>query len=200
MNKVFIATSRKIGLLCRDWAKNNTPEGFVYTDNKHEVDIVISVMCDKVFSSKFLNNKRCYNFHPGILPEYKGVGVSSWVLINKEAKTGVTLHKINSGIDTGDIIEIREILIKKQDTAYDLHLRLQELMFKMFKDWYIDILKENYVAVTQDKSVGRVYKSKDLQEAKDLTNHIKAFYFPKKESAFFYNDKNEKIYIIYKEK
>jgi methionyl-tRNA formyltransferase len=128
------------------------------------------------------------------LPDYRGVGISSWVLINEEPKTGITLHKIDSGIDTGKVIEIREILISEQDTAYTLFERTEHLILKMFKNWYIDLLEENYTAVSQKKN-DKIYLKKDLQKAKNLTKFVKAFYFPGKESAYYYNRKLEKVYL-----
>ena len=121
MKKVFIATSREVGQQCLAWAQKNTPEGFQITDNMNSADIIISVMYENIISEQMVKSKKCYNFHPGILPEYKGSGIFSWVLINGESKFGITLHTIDKGVDTGDIIEIREFLISKQDTAFSLY-------------------------------------------------------------------------------
>ncbi len=194
MKKVFIATARSVGEQCKKWALKNTPEDYQIVNNIDDCDILISVMYDKIFQPQFLENKRCYNIHPGILPNYRGVGISSWVLINEEPKTGITLHKIDSGIDTGKVIEIREILISEQDTAYTLFERTEHLIFKMFKNWYFDLLEENYTAISQKKN-DKIYLKKDLQKAKNLTKFVKAFHFPGKESAYYYNRKLEKVYL-----
>ena len=198
MKKVFIATSRDIGFRCRQWANTNTPSGFCVVDSIAEADIVISVMYDKIIRPNILKSRKCFNFHPGTLPDYKGVGIFTWVLLNQEAKTGVTLHLIDKGVDTGDIIEIREILIRKEDTAHSLFLRGEQLIFKMFKDWYSDLLFGHYMAVPQKPNFGKVYYKKDLQNAKNLTRYAKAFHFPNKEGAYYYNEKCEKIFIEYK--
>ena len=200
MIKVFLATARSVGNECIEWAKKNTPDGFVIIDNIDQADIVISVLYDKIFSKDILKNKQCFNFHPGILPEYKGVGIYSWVIINGEEKTGVTLHLIDQGVDTGDIIEIREFLISKKDTAFSLHQRGEKVILKMFKDWYRDLLVGNYIAVPQNPNKGTVYRKRDLQKAMNLTRFARAFHFPEKPPAFFINDKSEKIYLNYSKK
>lgn len=197
MQKVFIATSRPVGEQCIAWAKKNTPSGFELVQNIQESDIIISVLYNKIFTRDQLSDKEAFNFHPGTLPEYKGVGINTWVLINGESKTGSTLHKISPGIDTGDIIEIRQFLISKKDTAHSLFEKNNKIIFKMFKDWYNDLLNNNYEAEPQNKNVGRNYRLKDLQAAKNLTRYAKAFHFPNKESAFYYNDKSQKIYLNY---
>mgnify|MGYP003647270931 CR=1 FL=1 len=199
MKNVFIATSRDAGRRCSQWAERNTPRGFKLTENKESAHIVISVMYDTIFTQEFLESRQCYNFHPGVLPAYKGVGIFSWVLMNEEEKAGVTLHKIDAGVDTGEVIEIREFLISEEDTAYSLFLRGEDLIFKMFKDWYCDILEQNYIATPQRSNPGKAYSKKDLQKAKNLTKYAKAFYFPNKENAFYFNSNAEKVYIAYKE-
>ena len=195
--KIFIATSRPIGEECIKWAKQNTPTGFEIIENLQDADILISVLYDRILKRSEIQNKSCFNFHPGVLPEYKGVGINSWVIINNEIKTGATLHVISEGVDAGDIIEIREFMISNSDTAYSLFNKSNKLIHKMFKDWYHDLLNNNYNAVPQKKNVGVNYRSKDLQRAKNLTRYAKAFHFPGKEGAYFYNDKSEKIYIEY---
>ena len=198
IKKVCILTSRDVGRRCIEWAKKNPPKQFELTQNMDEADIIMSVMYEKIIGSKYTNAKKCFNFHPGTLPDYKGSGTFSWVIINQERKAGVTLHIMDKGMDTGDIIEIREFLISKKDTAHSLFLRGEEVLFKMFKNWYVDLLNNDYTAVPQRLSEGTIYYKEDLQNAKNLTRFARAFTFPGKENAFYYNEKSEKIYLIYK--
>lgn len=197
MKKIFFATARDIGRECFKWAKENTPPDCCIVSDMSEADIVFSVMYDKILSPETIKNKTCFNFHPGVLPEYKGVGIYGWVILNNESKTGITLHLIDSGVDTGDIIEIREFLIADSDTAHSLFLKGEQTIFKMFKEWYHDLLAGHYIAVPQRKSQDKMYLSKDLKKAKNLTRYAKAFHFPNKESAYYINQKSEKIYIDY---
>jgi len=195
--KVCILTSRDIGKKCIDWATLNTPKGFKLSQDIESADIIISVMYENIIKRRQMKNKVCFNFHPGTLPEYRGSGVFSWAIINQERKMGITLHLIDEGMDTGDIIEIRQFLISKQDTAHSLFLRGEQVILKMFKDWYTDLLNGDYVACPQGPREGNNYYIRDLQKAKNLTKFVKAFHFPNKEPAYYYNDKLEKIYINY---
>jgi len=197
MSKVFIATSRPIGQKCIEWAENNMPYSFELCNTIEESDIVISVLYEKLFSPEIINQKKCFNFHPGSLPEYRGSGAFSWVIINNEKKCGITLHLINDGIDDGDIIEIREFLVTKNDTALSLFNRGTEVIYRMFTEWFGDLLVGNYTAVKQPSENNRLFLRKDLHKAKNLSRFIKAFYFPSKESAYYYNAMGQKIYIDY---
>ena len=94
MYKVHIATSRpeEIGNRCRTYASHNLPNGFELTDVPAECDVFISVLYDTLITEEFIAARRAYNFHPGILPDFRGAGAFSWALLNKEKETGITLH------------------------------------------------------------------------------------------------------------
>jgi len=62
----------------------------------------------------------CINIHPSLLPKYRGPTPEYWILQNKETVTGVTIHFIDEGIDTGDIILQKEILIEGGETVESL--------------------------------------------------------------------------------
>ena len=194
---VYVYGANSIAHTCREWARDNLPEGFRLVTSVSESDIIISVLGEEYFSEETLQNRRAYNIHPGILPEYKGSGICTWVILNDEIRTGVTLHKLVPRVDAGDVIEIREFMITKQDTAHSLYQRKEKLMFKMFKDWFEDLLRQNYDALPQNAKLGKMYYKKDLQRARNLTKFAKAFHFPNKKKAFYYNSKHEKIYIDY---
>jgi len=65
-----------------------------------------------------------YNIHGGLLPEYRGPHVMQWAIINGEPFTGVTLHKVDVGIDTGPIIGESRFPIEPDDDAGTVHLKL----------------------------------------------------------------------------
>jgi len=197
MSKVFIATSRPIGQKCRRWAHDNMPYSFTLCDTIEESDIVISILYDKLFPPEVIKHKKCFNFHPGSLPEYRGSGAFSWAIINNETKCGITLHLIDEGIDTGDIIEIREFIVTEEDTALSLFDKGTDVMYRMFTEWFGDLLVGNYNATKQPVENNKLYLRKDLDEAKDLSRFIRAFYFPSKESAYYYNVFGKKVYIHY---
>lgn len=199
MFKVTVATSRKIGETCREWAKENTPEGFEYTDSIDDCDILISVMYGELLSEQFISSKvRCVNFHPGILPEYRGSGAYSWVILNGEKETGVTLHEIDRSIDHGQVIEKRSFPVTEKDTAYSLFVQAEKVMFEMFKDWYESILQGEYTKEEQDESKAAIYYRKDLEEVRDVTRFAKAFCFPGKSNAFYYDSSGQAIELVYR--
>ncbi|MGY6562498.1 MAG: formyltransferase family protein [Luteibaculaceae bacterium] len=66
--------------------------------------ILLSLEYDKIIKPDNFKTKKLYNMHFSLLPEYKGMYTSIWPIINGSRFSGVTLHKMDMGIDTGDII------------------------------------------------------------------------------------------------
>lgn len=191
VTKVCIETSRDIGHRCIAHAVSQGLE-LVPMD---ECDVFISVLYERLLKEPDLRGRRCYNFHPGILPWYRGAGAYSWVLINGEFEAGVTLHEIDRDIDHGPVIDIQRFAITPQDTAGSLFARAEDLIFDMFVQWLPRLIAGDIS--TTEQVQGRIYYRKDLDRAKDLTRFVRAFTFEGKENAYYINRAGQKIYIEY---
>tara|TARA_R100001509_G_C4843727_1_gene207532 strand:- start:319 stop:924 length:606 start_codon:yes stop_codon:yes gene_type:complete len=195
MKKVFIASSREIGNRCYDYAQENMPEGFVLCGDPDDCDVFISVMYDTLLKSSFIKGRKCFNFHPGILPYYRGSGAFSWSIINREKITGITLHEIDQDIDTGPIITIRDFDIEENDTAYDLFEKGMLHMFDLFVEKFHTLLSGDYHTQKFPKVECSLYTRKMLDSKKDITDLVKALTFPGKEGAYYYTEDGRKIYL-----
>ena len=60
------------------------------------------------------------NIHPSLLPKYRGPNPYFWVIKNREPKSGVTLHLVDGGLDTGAILDSREVDVLPTDTGKEL--------------------------------------------------------------------------------
>ncbi len=72
----------------------------------------------------------CYgaiNLHASLLPKYRGAAPVNWAIANGETITGVTTMKIDTGLDTGDILLQESVSIGPRETATELHDRLSQL-------------------------------------------------------------------------
>lgn len=75
---------------------------------------------------------KAINYHPSLLPKYRGGSAINWAIINGETETGVTIHYIDEGIDTGDIIIQESVPIYPGDTVASLYFdRLYPLGVRM---------------------------------------------------------------------
>jgi methionyl-tRNA formyltransferase len=66
----------------------------------------------------------CLNVHTSLLPKYRGAAPIQWAILNDEPKTGVTIMKMDSGLDTGAILSQAQTDISPEDTSETLHDRL----------------------------------------------------------------------------
>ena len=69
-------------------------------------DLIISAYYRKIFPKELIDIPRLgiVNIHPSLLPFYRGPVPTAWAILNNESEFGITLHKVDAGIDTGDIL------------------------------------------------------------------------------------------------
>ncbi|MBP8604998.1 MAG: hypothetical protein KBI46_04035 [Phycisphaerae bacterium] len=147
-----------------------------------------SLEYDKILNPALFRTGELFNIHFSKLPAYKGMYTSAWPILNGEDKTGVTLHKIDRGIDTGEIIDQIEFPIEFADTCRDLYFKYNRFGCELFKSNICNILSKQYTARPQSW-YGSSYYSKasidygcikiDLNKtAFEIHNQIRAFIFP----------------------
>ena len=88
-------------------------------------DLVISVACPQIFGPALLELPRlgCINVHSALLPHYRGVLPTFWVLANNEPVTGVTVHRMAADLDSGEILAQRRVPIAPDETLHSLMRR-----------------------------------------------------------------------------
>jgi phosphoribosylglycinamide formyltransferase-1 len=69
--------------------------------------------------------RRVINIHPSLLPDFRGLEAWRQALEAGVAKTGCTVHYVDSGVDTGEILAQAEVPVLPGDTAESLHARIQ---------------------------------------------------------------------------
>ncbi len=82
-----------------------------------KADIFVSMSFNQIFKEEILivPPLGIINCHAGKLPFYRGRNILNWALINGESEFGITVHHVDTGIDTGDIILQRTFPISEAD-------------------------------------------------------------------------------------
>ncbi len=90
----------------------NSPDAIAFIESL-QPDLLVSAYFSQILKKEVISIPALgtLNVHPGWLPAYKGAMAYFWVLKNGEEKAGVTLHWIDEGIDTGEIIARENIEI-----------------------------------------------------------------------------------------
>jgi len=103
--------------------------------NSCENIIGLSVAFEKIFKKNLLEQMKIINLHPSLLPKYRGPSPEFWALKNGEKHIGITLHWINEGIDTGNILYQDEFKIDYQMTFSQFIDQLNENSSKVINDF-----------------------------------------------------------------
>jgi methionyl-tRNA formyltransferase len=162
---------------------------------KSNIDLIVSVAYPFLISSEiidFMNKKfGIVNLHGGLLPKYRGTTPVLWAIINQEKYLGMTLHYIDKGCDSGDIIDQKKVKNLEADTLNDVTEKLKKSAIKIFKNYLNKLLKNKIITRTpQDHSKANyAYRLKEDDLLLDLNKNKDEIL------AFIKGTKNQKIFI-----
>jgi UDP-4-amino-4-deoxy-L-arabinose formyltransferase/UDP-glucuronic acid dehydrogenase (UDP-4-keto-hexauronic acid decarboxylating) len=107
-----------------------------------DADVFLSVWYRRLLGDAVLALPRvaALNLHGSLLPAYRGRAPLNWVLVNGEARTGVTLHHMTREADAGDIVAQSPIDIEPDDTALTLYGRMVKVGVDLLLQWYPAVL------------------------------------------------------------
>ena len=107
----------------------------------------------------------CFNFHGSILPKYRGAAPIQRAIIAGEKTTGVTVIKVDQGLDTGDVVLDSSIEISDEDTYQDLEKKLSQLS-KNILPTFFEKLSANTKMIPQDNTQATYAEKINKTEAK----------------------------------
>ncbi|OQY11742.1 MAG: methionyl-tRNA formyltransferase [Desulfobacteraceae bacterium 4572_19] len=118
----------KLGLNVIQPKSVNTDE-FFQTVKLLNPDIFVVVAFGQILKKNILELPfiAAVNIHASLLPKYRGAAPIQWIILNGEKETGVTTMKMDTGLDTGDILLSSKIKIQIDETAETLHDKLSNL-------------------------------------------------------------------------
>lgn len=165
-------------------------------------DIIVSSYYRKILKSNVLNLSRlgCINVHSAILPVGRGPAPTMWNVLNGDTYAGATLHYMDEGIDSGDIIDQKIIRVDNR-TGFELN---KYLMFVCR-----DLIVNNFKSICEGTNKRIVQNHDDAEyclpfktslrylvwdNPDKVLNAIRAFTKPY-EGAITYTSKNEKLLV-----
>ncbi len=94
-----------------------------------EPEIIVVVAYGRILPPEVLAipPRGCINLHVSLLPRYRGAAPVQWAVLNGDAETGVTIMKLDEGLDTGDILLVRPVAIGPEETSGELFERITAL-------------------------------------------------------------------------
>jgi len=128
---------------------------------KMEPDLAIVVAFGQILKKNLLAIPEwgVINIHASLLPKYRGAAPIQWAILNSEPKTGLTVMRMDEGLDTGPILLQKEVPILQDETAGQLHDRLSLLAGQVIIKALTDMSNSQLNETPQDESLAS-YASK----------------------------------------
>ncbi|MGN4848975.1 amino acid adenylation domain-containing protein [Bacillus cereus group sp. MYBK134-1] len=154
-------------------------------------DYLFSIVHLDIIPSSVLKmaRKMAINFHDALLPSYAGIHATSWALINREKKHGITWHVMMEGADKGDILKQVSFDLEPEDTAFTLNLKCYDAGLKTFVELLEELDRNDVARRPQDFKLrsyfGKYKRPKNGgvlswdSSAEDLNAMVKALEFGK---------------------
>jgi len=184
---------------------NINSDEFVGRMIKYNCDLFVSMSFNQIFKSALINLPplRTINCHAGKLPSYRGRNILNWALINDEKEFGITVHYVDEGIDTGDIILQQCYPITDEDDYSTLLKRAYEECATNLVDAVKQIQSGKVKAVAQKEiqhsgfyCIARKEGDELLnwsQKSRDIFNFVRAICRPGPEARTYLGDVEIKI-------
>lgn len=113
----------------------------------HQPDLVVLAGFMRILPANFVNalKGRLINTHPSLLPLYPGSHAVRDALAAKATITGVTIHKVDEGVDTGEIIVQQSVPVEANDTESSLHEKIKVIERELLVQCVEDIATKKIV-------------------------------------------------------
>ena len=138
------------------------------------------------------------NTHPSLLPHNRGRHYNFWAIV-EESPFGVSLHCVDAGVDSGDVVMQAKIEYDWCDNGGSLYQKAQDAMVKLFRETYPKLREAEIPRRPQDLSVGSFHKAWELEPAsridleanyrgREILNRLRARTFQGHPSCWFEED------------
>ena len=160
-------------------------EQFITELRALQPDLIVVVAYGQILPPAILDLPRhgCLNVHTSLLPKYRGAAPIQWAIANGDTGTGVTIMKMDAGLDTGPIVSQRRTPIRPEDDSATLHDRLAQLGAELLVQTMPDYVAGKIQPVPQP-AAGASHAAKIKKEdgridwnrpAREIWNRLRAF-------------------------
>ena len=117
-------------------------------------DVAVVAAYGRILPPSLLSLPRlgCVNVHASLLPKYRGASPIQTAIVNGESVTGVTIMRLDEGMDTGDMLAVREVGIPPEMTAGELFDALAPVGAELLAETLIKLDAGEIIPIKQDES------------------------------------------------
>jgi phosphoribosylglycinamide formyltransferase-1 len=117
----------KVELLELIGDRANWDQALLSLVTKYQPDLVVSAGFMRILAPQFVQTFKVINSHPALLPLFPGAHAVRDAIAAGATETGTTIHWVDEGVDTGEVIVQQRLSIKSTDTEESLHERIKIL-------------------------------------------------------------------------
>ncbi len=195
--------ARENGLLLFENVNINSAE-FIKSVEQLNPDLIVVVNFSQILKQQIIGipKKGCINTHASLLPDYRGRAPLNWAIINGEKRVGVTVHYIETGIDTGDIIIQAPVVVEEDDYIENVLMKVTSIYPDVVNNAVDLIVEDKVIGKKQDISKGSYFGKRTAsdgeidwtKDARQIFNLIRAVSRPYP-GAFSYIGDNSRVVI-----
>jgi methionyl-tRNA formyltransferase len=157
------------GVPCSFIPDVNDPD---FLDRLHadDTELIVSVSCPQIFKKPLIDlpPRGCLNIHGAILPAYRGVMPSFWMLANDEKEAGVSIFFVNEDIDAGELCGQRVFDVRPDETLDEFLRRSKAVAAELLLDVLASIDDDAVTRAPLDLSAGSYYSWPDRKAVKEF--------------------------------
>jgi methionyl-tRNA formyltransferase len=176
--------AEKLGLKILQPAKARN-ENFISELHELKPDLIVVVAYGQILPQSILDLPKfgCVNVHTSLLPKYRGASPIQSAILNDETETGVTIMKMDAGMDTGEILSQARTPILPQDNSQTLHDRLAQIGAELLVETIPDYVAGKILSQPQNNSeashTAKIKKEDGKIDwnlsAQEILNRLRAF-------------------------
>jgi len=168
-------------------------------------DLVVSAGFRDIVPPAYLGMPKhgCINLHKSLLPYNRGAHPNVWTIVD-DTPAGVSMHYMDTGIDTGPVIAQQRVEVSPTDTGASLYSKLEEAQMTLFEATWPRI-RAGQVEATPQQGRGSYHEKRDFDalcrldepwtvNADDLIDVLRALTFPPYDNAYMIRE-GRKYYV-----
>lgn len=139
---------------------------------QHEIDWLFIIGWSQIAKKEVLETPTygCIGMHPTLLPIGRGRAAIPWAILKGLKETGVTMFKLDEGVDTGDIIGQGVIPLDENITATELYQKVDKMHISLISKYWNDIVNNNVTLMKQDESKATVWPGRKPEDGEIFNN------------------------------
>lgn len=133
---------------------NINDQEVINTLKEHQIDWLFIIGWSQIAKKEVLETPTygCIGMHPTLLPMGRGRAAIPWAIIKGLKETGVTMFKLDEGVDTGDILGQGVISLDENTTATEIYQKVDDMHITLIAKYWSDIVNNNITLTKQIES------------------------------------------------